>query len=256
MNQGVLRPVDYDERQHAGYVAGRDLGPEHALAWAQAFATHAPAHRPLTALDLGAGTGRFTSALAQTFGGPCYGVEPSERMRAAAIARTTDERVQFLPGRAESIPLPDASCDIVLMFLSFHHVRDRDAAVAEIARVLRANGRVFIRSQFSDRFPDLCWHAHFPRAREIELAMFPTLTEVEAVFARVGLKRTALFSVEEHFADSLAEHADKLRHRAISTFEHLSEAEISQGFARLDAAVAEQTRAKPVTARSDVLVLG
>ena len=36
-------------------------------------------------LDLGSGTGRFTPALADTFGGPVNGVEPSAGMRAAEL---------------------------------------------------------------------------------------------------------------------------------------------------------------------------
>jgi ubiquinone/menaquinone biosynthesis C-methylase UbiE len=252
----MLKAVDYDQTQHVGYAAGRDLGRANAQAWARVFCEQAPIHRPLWTLDLGAGTGRFTTMLAETFGGPALGVEPSERMRAIAIERTTDPRVRFEPGRAEAIPAPDAAFDLVLMFLSFHHVADRAAAADEIARVLRPGGRLLIRSQFSDRFPEIGWHAYFPRARAIELEMFPSLGEVEAVFARVGLRPIALVSIEEQFGASLAEHAEKLRHRAISTFDHMSEDEIADGFARLDAAVARDTTPAPVEARSDLLVLG
>jgi ubiquinone/menaquinone biosynthesis C-methylase UbiE len=251
----MLKPVDYDERQHVGYAAGRDHGPASARFWAEVFAAQAPTRRPLSALDLGSGTGRFTTALAETFGGPVFGVEPSARMRAVAVARTTDPRVGFLAGRAEAIPLPDAACDLVLMFLSFHHVADRVAAALEIARVLRPGGRVLVRSQFADRFPDIRWHAYFPRARSIELQMFPTLADTEAAFAPAGLRRMALVSVDETFAASLAEHADRLRHRAVSTFEHMTEAEMTEGFARLDAAAAQETPPQPIVARSDVLVL-
>jgi ubiquinone/menaquinone biosynthesis C-methylase UbiE len=252
----MLKPVDYDARQHEGYVAGRDLGPENRRMWAEVFAAQAPDRRPLAALDLGSGTGRFTGVLAETFGGPAWGVEPSDRMRAIAAERTGDARVSFLAGRAEAIPLPDGACDLVLMFLSFHHVQGRSAAVREIARVLRPGGRVLLRSQFRDRLPELAWHAFFPRARAIELEMFPPLADVEAAFAEADVGRLALVEVEEQVAPSLAEHAERLRHRAISTFEHMSEAEIREGFARLDAAVAAETTPRPVAARADLLVLG
>ncbi len=252
----MLKSVDYDLGQHVGYAAGRDFGAAHARAWAELVAAHAPANRPLAVLDLGCGTGRFTTALAETFGGPVYGVDPSAKMRSEAMARTSDDRICFLAGRAEDIPLPEQSCDLVWVFLSFHHVSDRPAAVAEVARVLRPGGRVLLRSQFSDRFPDICWHNFFPRAREIELEMFPTLTEVETIFASVGLRRCALVSMQEQFADGLQQYAERLRHRAISTFEHMSEQEIQEGFARLEAAVARETTPHPIFARSDVLVLG
>ena len=69
----MLKPVDYDEHQHVGYAASRDLGPQNGRDWAAFFAEQAPARRPLAVLDLGRGTGRFLAALAETFGGPIYG---------------------------------------------------------------------------------------------------------------------------------------------------------------------------------------
>lgn len=252
----MLKTVDYNDTQHVGYVAGRDMGRDHALHWAGVFAGHAPARRPLSVLDLGSGTGRFTTILAETFGGETVGVEPSREMRRIAEARTDDRRVRFREGRAEAIPAEDAAFDLVLMFLSFHHVRDRQAAAAEIARVLAPDGRVLIRSQFSDRFPELEWHDYFPSARPIELEMFPRLTDVEALFASVGLRRVALVEAEECFGQSFAEHVERLRHRAISTFEHMSEEEIQEGFACMDKAVAAYGDTGPVIVRSDVLVLG
>ena len=43
---------------------------------------------------------------------------------------------------------------------------------------------------------------------------------------------------------------------SISTFEHMTEAEIEEGFARMDAHVAAEPDALPDTGESDLLVLG
>ncbi|GAA1613366.1 hypothetical protein GCM10009789_79510 [Kribbella sancticallisti] len=77
--------VDYDKRLHAVYAEGRQLAPEGLQDWIREFAASAPARRPLVVLDLGCGIGRFTPGLAEEFGGPVYGVEPSEQMRRQAI---------------------------------------------------------------------------------------------------------------------------------------------------------------------------
>lgn len=252
----MLAQVNYDHRQHAVYQQGRGLRPDRIAVWMDEFAIHAPAARPLAVLDLGSGTGRFTPALADTFGGPAYGVEPSDKMRAVAAAEAAHPDVTYLAGSAESIPLPDNSCDVVLMFLSFHHVREREVAANEIARVLRPGGRVLIRSVFSDRMPDLRWHHFFPRARDIEMRMFPTSDTVIQLFAGVGLRPITLTAIEEEFAPDLATYASRIRLRAISTFEHLSEEECVDGIACMDAAVAAVTKPAPITASSDILVLG
>lgn len=227
-------------------------------AWMQAFARHIPARRPLTVLDLGSGTGRFTPVLAQAFGGPVYGVEPADRMRAIAETLARHPRVIYLAGAAERIPLPDDSCDVVVMYLSFHHVMDREAAAREIVRVLRpAPGvRVLIRSTFGDRVPDLLWHRYFPRARAIEKDMFPTVDEVAQVFSDVGLQPLGLEQVRHRFASSLGEYATQLHLRAVSTFEHLTEDEIAQGFAALDRDAATETEPRPCEADCDLLLLG
>lgn len=253
----MLKAVDYDDKQHAGYVQGRDWGPGHARQWIRIFEAHAPENRPLSVLDLGSGTGRFTGLLAEMFG-EATGVEPSGQMRRIAIERADNPNVRFMAGQAEAIPLADQSVDIVLMFLSLHHVRDRDSAAKEIARVLRPDGRLLIRSAFShaQRPGDLDWHVFFPGARRIEIEMFPTLEDVEALFAAVGLRRTALIQTREQVAETLEEQARRLRFRAISTFEHMTEAEIEAGFARLDEAVEANPYAGPVCCFSDLLVLG
>lgn len=247
-----MERIDYDERQHMVYSTGRALSPESAALWSQVFARWSPPARPLTALDLGSGTGRFTAILADTLGGPAIGVEPSERMRAQAPPHPG---VQYLAGGAEALPLPDASCDVVLMFLVLHHVVDRAAAAVEIRRVLRPGGRLLVRSTFADRMPDLLWHRYFPSARRIELEMFPTVAEVTDLFAAAGLSAVGHERVRETTAPDFAAYVRRLRLRAISTFEHLPEDEIERGFAALDAEAAAGGVPGPIMSESDLLVI-
>jgi ubiquinone/menaquinone biosynthesis C-methylase UbiE len=250
-----MRKVDYDERQHLVYARARVLSAATLASWMRVFAGHAPAGRPLRVLDLGSGTGRFTPALAGTFGGPVFGVEPSDRMRAVAEESAGHPAVSYLAGSAEAIPLPGASCDLVLVYLVLHHVADHAAAAAEIARVLRPGGRVLIRSAFADRMPDLPWYRYFPGARVVDEQVFPRLDRVVETFAAAGLRLVTLDRARQRIAPTLAEWAGRLRLRGSSTFEHLTEAEIEAGFAALDADVAEETTPQPIDEDGDVLVL-
>jgi len=251
----VMKPVDYDAYQSTVYAAGRALRPAVLAEWMTAFARHAAPGRPLAVLDLGSGTGRFTPSLADAFGGPVHGVEPSARMRAVALESAAHPAVTYLEGEADAIPLPDASVDLVLLYLVWHHVPDKPAAVAEIRRVLRPGARVLIRSTFSDRMPFLTWHTYFPRATEIEQAMFPTVGEAEASFAAAGLRRVALDVVRVQSVETFEQYAQRLRTRAISTFEHLTEQEIAVGFAALDADLAAGRQPGRLSEDGDLLVL-
>lgn len=250
----MLENVNYDRRQHAVYAPGRALAPAVIDGWMRLFAQYTDVRRPLTVLDLGSGTGRFSPALADTFGGPVYGVEPFARMRAVAEESAAHPDVTYLDGSGEDIPLSDAECDVALLFLSFHHFRDRERAVDEIARVLRPNGTVLLRSSFADRLPDKLWHRYFPRAHSVEAVMFPTVEEVTSLFARVGYHQVALVQQRERYTTNFADYIARLRLMASSTFEHLTDDEISTGFAAMEAAVPDLP-AQPVEECSDLLVL-
>ncbi len=253
----ALKRVDYDERQHAIYAAGRAMPNATRAMWMRLFAEQLPPRRPLAIIDLGSGVGRLTPSLADAFGGPVYGVEPSRKMREVAQAAGPHASVDYRAGEAANIPLGDDIADAVLLFLSFHHVPDRAAAATEIARVLRPGGRVMIQSGFSDRMDAPSgWHRFFPRAFEIEREMFPSTEEVRAAFEPTGLKPLTVIETQVQYWSSVAEAAERLRLRPFSTFEHLTEAEVAEGFAILDAAVAAETSPTPVTGVSMLMVLG
>lgn len=236
-----LGTVDYDRVQHAGYAKGRVLPAASIGRYMEIFATHLPARRPLSVVDLGSGTGRFTPALGEAFGGPVWGVEPAAAMRQAAQAGAAHPRVTYLAGEAEAIPLPDASVDFVLMFLSFHHVPDQAAGAREIARVMKPGGRAILRSTFRERIPDHWWRGFFPRSWEIEEAMFFSEAEARGLFEAAGFATVQSVQMEIPFEGDIGSAVARLRHRAVSTFEHMTEAELDEGFARIDAALAAGT---------------
>jgi SAM-dependent methyltransferase len=84
-------------------------------------------------LDLAAGTGKLTRPLLAA-GLRVTAVEPVAEMRAALPAEA-----RALEGTAEAIPLPGGSVDAVTVGQAFHWF-DGDAALGEIARVLRPDG--------------------------------------------------------------------------------------------------------------------
>lgn len=96
-------------------------------------------------VDLGTGTGAVAIAAAEAVGerGSVTGVDISPDMLDTARRRAgkVPARLEFLEGRAEAIPIDDASADVVLASLSLMYVLDRRAAAGEIARVLRPGGR-------------------------------------------------------------------------------------------------------------------
>jgi ubiquinone/menaquinone biosynthesis C-methylase UbiE len=235
----VMGTVDYDASIHSVYAKGRALSPEALAAWGDAFERRAPSPRPLRAVDVGSGTGRFTPTLAGRFGGPTAGVEPSDKMREIAQREAPHPAVTYVRGSAEHIPLGAGSCDVALLFLVWHHVADKPAAAAELRRVVRSGGSLLIRTGLRDRPGELWWYRFFPAAQAVDVEVFETLGETQELLAGHGWRFEAVDEVTYQVAPSRRANVERLKTRSLSTFEHLSEEEIEQGFAALDRAVAE-----------------
>jgi SAM-dependent methyltransferase len=113
------------------YERGRPSYPDDAVRWLVG-------EEPCDAVDLGAGTGKLTRVLVAQ-GHRVVAVEPLDEMRAELEAAVPGAHA--LAGSAEAIPLEDASADVVTSAQAFHWF-DHDAALPEIARVLRPDGRI------------------------------------------------------------------------------------------------------------------
>lgn len=101
-------------------------------------------------LDVGCGTGSLAIEAKRRVGekGIVRGVDASpemiERARRKAVKYRFD--IAFEIARAEALPFPDASFDVVLSTLMMHHLPRavRELFAAEIQRVLRPGGRVLV----------------------------------------------------------------------------------------------------------------
>jgi demethylmenaquinone methyltransferase/2-methoxy-6-polyprenyl-1,4-benzoquinol methylase len=94
-------------------------------------------------LDVGFGTGLTAVQAAALSGDPAHvtGVDPSPGMIAHA---RVPAGLRVLEGRAEALPVADASCDFLSMGFALRHVSDLAVVFAEFLRVLRPGGRVCI----------------------------------------------------------------------------------------------------------------
>lgn len=99
----------------------------------------------LRVLDVGAGDGAFAVEAARR-GALVTGVDPDPAMLTAAAVRASAMGVdlQLGDGRAEQLPFADGAFDLVFAMTVLCFVADADAAVREMARVLRPGGRLVL----------------------------------------------------------------------------------------------------------------
>ncbi len=97
-------------------------------------------------LDLGSGGGIDVLLSARRVGptGKAYGVDMTDDMLALARKNANDAgvtNVEFLKGRIEQIPLPDASVDVIISNCVINLSGDKPTVIAEAMRVLKPGGR-------------------------------------------------------------------------------------------------------------------
>ena len=128
--------ADPYDRSRPGY-------PREAAAWLTGT-------RPLSVLELGAGTGKLTTELV-ALGHDVHATDPDQDMLSRLSLRLPDVRVS--EAGAEALPVPDHSVDVVVGAQCFHWF-DLDRALPEIVRVLRPGGHVaMVWNERDERIP-------------------------------------------------------------------------------------------------------
>jgi 2-polyprenyl-3-methyl-5-hydroxy-6-metoxy-1,4-benzoquinol methylase len=99
-----------------------------------------------TVLDLGSGGGIDVLLSARRVGpsGKAYGLDMTDEMLALANENKRKagvRNVEFLKGEIESIPLPDASVDVIISNCVINLSADKDRVLREAFRVLKPGGR-------------------------------------------------------------------------------------------------------------------
>jgi len=99
-----------------------------------------------TLLDVGTGTGVFLPFLLGELGreGRIIALDFAERMLGRARAKGLGGNIDYICADVGRVPLPDEAVDSVVGYSCFPHFRDKPGALAEINRVLRRGGQLFI----------------------------------------------------------------------------------------------------------------
>ncbi|WP_406457496.1 class I SAM-dependent methyltransferase [Streptomyces sp. NBC_00876] len=239
-----------DRRFAEEYRLAREIPRDGLTAWHAAVAAEVALAPGATVLDIGAGTGAFSTAFRDWFGVRVLAVEPAVALR-ELIPRTAG--IEVLDGRAEALPVPDGCADAAWLASVVHHIEDLPAAARELRRALKPGAPVLIRNSFPGRCARDLRVRFFPGAERI-VDGYPTVEETCAAFAAAGFARVALHAVPQESAPSLGEFADRIRRDADAKLRGLTDDEFARGMRRLRSAAAQEP-GRPAVSWMDLLVL-
>ena len=139
---------------------------------------------PRRLLDVGCGTGILTARLAGELKAELvagcdfsFGMLEQARHRAPQVA--------WAQGDALRLPVRDSAVDAVVSTEAFHWFPDHDAALAEMARVLRPGGQALV-ALVNVRRREISQLMHGGSQAVGQPAWWPTRTEMRERFARAG----------------------------------------------------------------------
>jgi SAM-dependent methyltransferase len=129
----------------AGYDAAYDApgAPGQALRDRLATVLELAGDGPGDAVDAGMGAGRLVLQLAGRKW-QASGADPSPEMLALAQARLPEARERLVLGTIEALPFLDGSFDLAVATGVLEYADDLEAALSELARVLRPGGRAIV----------------------------------------------------------------------------------------------------------------
>jgi SAM-dependent methyltransferase len=147
--------------------------------------------RPVTGLDIGCGTGRYSRLLRALLpgGSRLAASDVSAAMLAQLKAGNHGHALRVVPllATAEQLPLRAASLDVVTAFNCVHHF-DLGRFLTCVARVLAPGGQLFIYTRTPQQNARTIWGRYFPGFTEHEQRLHSQAAIREAIRATSGLK--------------------------------------------------------------------
>lgn len=247
--------MDYDKTEiPRSYDAARGYSADVLARWLDLISAHVPVDAIAGIIDLGCGTGRYSGPLAGRFDARVLGIDPSQKMLAAAKENTVDDRVSFRHGPGETLPADDAAADMVFMSMVFHHLPEPERTAGECRRVLRPDGYLCLRNSTVDETCSFPYVDFFPGVRAVIEARLISRARIRTVLEAAGF-RTARHDIVAHqMSPDWSSFADKMALRADSMLARLPDDAFHEGIAALRAHAGRADPREPVMVNVDFFV--
>jgi len=192
------------------------------------FCRMAPISQAACVLDFGCGTGNYLRRMRERFGCRCYGIEPSDGMRARAHAKHAD--IMVVKGDHGSIPFAGGIFDFCYMTDVIHHIPDLDLMFRGLHRVMRPGGSLCVVTESHAQIEARFYNRYFPSLAENEKRRYPDVDEIVVSAQSCGFVFTKSESIPPAHAGTISgQFLRNVEEKNYSMFRMLSEEEFAAG---------------------------
>src|SRR5712691_11757647 len=190
--------------------------------------------RPVTGLDTGCGTGRYTRLLRALL--PARSLLAAADVSAAMLAQLKTARRGHAPwvvpllAAAEQLPVRTASLDLVTAFNCVHHF-DLGRFLAAAARVLQPGGQLFLYTRTPQQNARTIWGRYFPGFTEHEQRLHSQAAIRDAVRRTNGLTMVAAQTFQHPRTSTAERLGAQAQGRHYSTFSFYTPQELRAAIA-------------------------
>jgi ubiquinone/menaquinone biosynthesis C-methylase UbiE len=155
-----------------------------------------------TYLDIGCGTGNYTSLLSER-GFRFIGIDPSSYMLSQAKMR--NDSIEWREGAAEGIPAADGEFDGAMATLTVHHWEDMHLGFKELRRVVKPGGRIVIFTSTPEQMRGYWLNHYFPNMMQASMLQMPTYLAIQTAARSAGIEflgkqnYTVSTKLQDHF---------------------------------------------------------
>ena len=136
---------------------------------------------PARVLEVGCGAGAMSERVRDEVGAQVIAVDTSERM----VELTRQRGIEAYVGDVQELPFGDGEVDCVFAGWVLYHVKDRERAISECARVLRPGGRFVTATLADENMSDLWDFLGSPRERSLGFSSVNGAEQLERCFTNV-----------------------------------------------------------------------
>jgi ubiquinone/menaquinone biosynthesis C-methylase UbiE len=194
-------------------------------------------------LEIGVGTGRIGLPVS-THIGAYYGIDLAVPMLNQLRTKQRGEPLYVAQADATRLPFADDTFDAAISVHVLHLIPNWQAAVAEIARVLRPGAPLLLCWNAGDEHPQVkklwdAWNNAIPLERRTQVG---AKADQDPLFLiGEGWRKQGVEQIHEFAVNFIPQrHLDRLRSRVWSRLWHLTDEELNAGVAAVEAAISEQ----------------